>query len=94
MPRSRNESESTELAIHIFGTVARYRVPEIEKQLQADGYRLRHETIAAIREATPAELAEPSLIQLRDRIEKVVNHILSDAPVKMIGFYDVRMRTK
>ena len=94
MPHPRNTSETTELQLHIFGTVPRYRVPDIEKQLQADGFRLRHETIAAVRQASREELAEPSLNQLRSRIEKVVNHILDDAPVKTIGFYDVRMRTR
>jgi hypothetical protein len=94
MPRKRNESEATEIELHIFGTVPRYRIPEIEKQLQADGYRLRSETIAAVRKSTPQELAEPNLTALRSRLEKVVNSQLADAPVKSIGFYAVQMCTR
>jgi hypothetical protein len=94
MPREPQTSESAELSLHIFGTVPRYRVPEIEKQLESDGYRLRHETLAAVRHATPEELAEPSLNRLRGRIEEVVNQNLKESPVKAIGFYEVRMRNR
>ena len=47
-----------------------------------------------MRSASKDELAEPSLTQLRDRIERVVNHILDDAPVKGIGFYQVTFRRR
>jgi hypothetical protein len=94
MPRKRNESEATEVQLHIFGTVPRYRVPEIEKQLEADGYRLRHETLAAVRKSTAQELAEPNLTALRARLEKVINEQLADAQVKSIGFYEVQMHTR
>jgi hypothetical protein len=94
MPRKRNQSEATEIKLHIFGTVPRYRIPEIEKQLKADGYRLRHETLAAMRQSTAQELAEPDLTALRTRLEKVINAQLADAPVKSIGFYEVQMCTR
>jgi hypothetical protein len=94
MPRQENESEATEIALHIFGTVPRYRVPEIEKQLRADGYRLRHLALAAVRQTTTDELAEPNLSALRARLEEVVNSQLADAPVKSIGFYDVRLGSR
>jgi hypothetical protein len=55
---------------------------------------LRHETLAAVRTATRDELAEPSLAQLRQRIEQVVNAVLNDAPVKDIGFYQVTLRER
>jgi hypothetical protein len=94
MPREPQTSSATELIMHIFGTVPRYRVPEIEKQLEADGFRLRHETLSAVRHATPEELSEPNLDKLRTRLEKVVNQNLKEAPVKSIGFYEVRMGTR
>jgi hypothetical protein len=94
MPRKRNESESTEIKLHIFGTVPRYRIPEIEKHLQTDGYRLRHETLAAVRRSTAQELAEPNLTALRTRLEKVLNAELADAPVKSIGFYEVQLHSR
>jgi hypothetical protein len=92
MPKDPTTNSLTELELHLFGTVARYRVPTVERQLKSDDYRLRHELLAAVRQATPGELAEPNLTQLRLRIEKVVNEILKDSPVEMIGFYEVRIK--
>ncbi len=94
LPRDRAADSATALKLHIFGTVPRYRVPEIKKQLKVEEYRLRAETLGAVRKATRDELAEPSLAQLRERIERVVNGILTDAPVKTIGFYEVSLRQK
>jgi hypothetical protein len=94
MPRKRSENEATAIELHIFGTVARYRVPEIESHLASDGFRLRHETLAAVRQTTAAELAEPNLTALRTRLENVINEQLGEAPVKSIGFYEVRLGTR
>jgi hypothetical protein len=91
MPKNEETNSLTELELHMFGTVPRYRVPEIEQQLKAEEYRIRAEMIAAVREATVDELAEPNLTQLRARIEKVVNDILEESPVKTIGFYSLRV---
>ena len=60
LPRDRQTGLFTELDVHIFGTVPRYRVLDIEKQLKAEEYRVRHETLATLRRTTPDELAEPS----------------------------------
>jgi hypothetical protein len=94
LPRDHKTNSFTELKLHIFGTVPRYRVPEINKQLKTEKYRLRHQTLGAVRKATRDEMAEPSLTQLRARIEAVVNEVLSDTPVKSIGFYEVSLRQR
>jgi hypothetical protein len=94
LPRDRETKALTELKLHVFGTVPRYRVPDIKKQLKVEEYRLRAETLEAVRNATRDELAEPSLTQLRKRIERVVNEILTEAPVKTIGFYEVSLRQR
>jgi len=91
MPKNPQTNSLTELNLHLFGTVPRYRVPEIEQQLKAEDYRIRAEMIAAVRAASVDELAEPNLTQLRARIEKVVNDILEESPVKTIGFYSLRV---
>ena len=57
-----------------------YKIPAIEKQLKADGYKLRHDTLVAIRQTTDEELAEPNLGQLRNRLMQVANNVLDDAP--------------
>ena len=92
LPSDPDSASLTEVRVHIFGTVPRYRVLEIEKQLKTESYRLRHEMLAAVRKTTREELAEPNFNHLRTRIEGVVNGILADAPVKSIGFYDIAMR--
>lgn len=94
MPRKKTDGDTTAIELHIFGTVARYRVPEIESHLAADGFRLRHETLAAVRQTTAAELAEPNLTALRTRLENVINEQLGEAPVKSIGFYEVKLGTR
>ena len=91
MPRDAKTNAFTEIELHIFGTVQRYQVQSIQTQLGDDDYRLRHEALIAIRDATPEELAEPDLTELRTRLEQVVNQILDDAPIKSIGFYDMRI---
>lgn len=91
MPRDPATNAFAEVELHVFGTTPRYRVQSIEKQLGSDDYRLRHETLVAVRNSTLDDLAEPDLEKIRQRIEQVVNHILDDAPIKSIGFYDVRV---
>jgi hypothetical protein len=92
LPRDPDAISLTELKLHIFGTIPRYRVPDVEKKLKAEAHRLRYEMLAAVRKSAPDELAEPSLGRLRQRIESVVNSILEEAPVKTIGFYEFAMR--
>lgn len=92
LPRDPKSGSVTELSLHIFGNVPHYRVAAIERQLRIDEYRLRHETIAAVRATSSDELADPSLKSLRERIERIVNGILEEAPVETIGFYEVAIR--
>ncbi len=94
LPRDAHAHTLTELKLHVFGTVPRYRVAEIKKQLKYEEYRLRAETLGAVRHATREELSEPSLAQLRKRIEKVLNEILAEKPVKSVGFYEVTLRQR
>jgi len=91
MPRDRTNDAFVEMELRMFGTVPQYRIAEIEKQLKADGYRLRYETLAAIRQTTAEELAEPDLGHLRERLTLVVNNVLADAPIKSVGFKHVRI---
>jgi hypothetical protein len=93
LPRDPVTSRFTAVDIHIFGTVPRYRLAEVTKALKSDEYRVRHETLAAVRKSTREELAEPTFAQLRARIEKVVNEVLKDAPIKDVGFYQLTMRS-
>jgi hypothetical protein len=91
MPRDQVTNTFAEMELQMFGTVPQYRIQAIEKQLKADGYRLRAATLAAIRETSAKELAEPDLNQLRARLTVVANSVLEDAPIKTIGFEHVRI---
>jgi hypothetical protein len=94
LPRDRKNNSFTDLDVHIFATVPRSRVSAVKRCLKTEEYRLRHDLLAAVRGATADELAEPSLAQLRNRIERVVTSVLSDTPVKSIGFYQVTLRRR
>ena len=91
MPRDPVTNVSLEMKLHLFGTVPQYRIPAIEKQLKTEGYRLRFETLAAIRETNTKELAEPDLGHLRSRLTSVVNNVLTEAPIKSVGFEDFQI---
>jgi hypothetical protein len=92
LPRDPNTSKFTALQVHVFGTVPRAKLAAVKKQLATDEYRVRHETLAAVRRSTRDELSDPTLAQLRARIEKVINDVLTDAPVKDVGFYQLTLR--
>ncbi len=94
MPRDLNTSLLTEIELHLFGTVPQYKITAIRKQLKADGYKLRHDTLVAIRQTTAEELGEPSLGQLRTRLMQVANNVLEDAPIKSIGVENIRIMEK
>jgi hypothetical protein len=92
MPKDPATKSLTELELHLFGAAPRYHAATIERRLRSEDYRLRHELLAAVRQASAAELSEPDLTRLRARIEMVVNEILKDSPIESIGFYDVRLQ--
>ncbi len=91
MPRDPKTNLLTQMELHLFGTAPQYRLHAIEKRLESDGYRLRSDTLAAIRETNGDELAEPDLTHLRARLEQVVNSVLGDAPVKSIGIEELKI---
>jgi hypothetical protein len=92
LPRDEDTNVATEIDVHIFGRVSRFRLGEITRQIKSEEFRLRHEMLTAMRKSTREELAEPDLAQLRSRIEQVVNSVLNDAPVKSVGFYQLTLR--
>jgi flagellar basal body-associated protein FliL len=92
LPRDNQSGVFTSIEVHIFGTVPRSRLSEVKKQLRSDEFRVRHETLAAVRQSSRDELSEPTLAKLRARIEDVVNRVLADAPLKEIGFYQLTVR--
>ena len=94
MPRDPITNTLTEIELHLFGTVPQYKIPAIEKQLKADEYKLRYDTLVAIRKTTAEELGEPDLGQLRARLMQVANSVIKDAPIQAIGVEKIRIVEK
>jgi hypothetical protein len=92
LPRDPTTGRFTAVDLHIFGTVPRSRLSAVERQLESDEYRMRHETLSAVRQSTSEELSDPSFTKLRARLEQVVNKVLTDSPVKEVGFYQLTLR--
>ena len=91
LPRDPNTNTFIELELHVFGTVSRAHFADVKKQLRTDDYRLRQETLTAVRSSTREELSDPTLAQLRARIEQVLNKVLTDAPLNEVGFYQLSL---
>ncbi len=94
MPRDPITGTLTEIELQLFGTVPQYKIPAINKQLKADGYKLRSDTLVAIRKTTAEELGEPNLGQLRTRLMQVANGVVKDAPIQAIGVEKIRIVEK
>ncbi|MEO0531468.1 MAG: flagellar basal body-associated FliL family protein [Planctomycetota bacterium] len=90
LPRHDNTGEMTEIDIRIFGRSQRYKINEIESDLEAKGPQIEDRTLRTLRETSHEELAEPELTTLRKRLLAAMNEELTDAPLDSIGFYDVR----
>ena len=90
MPRDPVTANFTDMQFRIFGNVPRYRLEEMQEQLDEAVYLLRHETLTAVRQATPEELTDPDLSQLRQRLIEVVNGVLGEDKIDSIGFAEVR----
>src|SRR3954452_12704315 len=56
LPRDPDTARFTSLELHIFGTIPRDQLTAVTKQLKANEFRVRHETLAAIRKSTKEEL--------------------------------------
>ena len=91
MPRDPKTNLLMQMELHLFGTAPQYRIHAIQERLESESYRLRSETLAAIRKTNGDELSEPDLTHLRDRLEQVVNNVLSDAPIKSLGIEELKI---
>jgi hypothetical protein len=91
MPRDPKTNLLMDLELHLFGTVPQYKIRAIKDRIEEDNYRLRCETLAAIRETSGDELAEPDLASLRARLTDVVNKVLIDAALNTVGIEDIKI---
>ncbi|MEN1679539.1 MAG: hypothetical protein AAGJ46_08090 [Planctomycetota bacterium] len=90
MPRDPATTETVEIELRLFGTLARYRVDEVEKQLEEKDYLLRHATLMAIRKSLDDDFADPDLAALRGRLLAATNALLDEPSVQKVGFHMIR----
>lgn len=90
LPRNAQTGEMTEIDVRLYGEAFRYKINEIEDELEAKAPFVEDHTLRVLRETTRQELSEPDLVQLRDRLLDSMNEMLTDAPLTSVGFYDVR----
>ena len=90
LPRSVNAGAPIEIELELFVTTKRYRIPGVERQKRLEESRLRQELLAAIRQTTAAEMADPELTALRERMSRVAKGFFVDPPIDGLGIRQVR----
>lgn len=90
LPRDLDSGEMTEIQLRLFGESERYKINEIEAELEARGPQIEDTAIRTLRETPKEDLIDPALNGLRKRLVTAINAELTDAPLRAIGFYEVR----
>jgi hypothetical protein len=84
LPRC-DAGSATTLALEIVATVQRRHAAKFERELSEAGALLRHATLLALRQCQKAELLEPTLQGLKDRIQAAATQQLHAAPIMSIA---------
>lgn len=90
LPREVNAGAPIEVELELFVTTKRYRIPGVKRQLRHESCRLRQAMLAAIRQTTAAEMADPKLKALRGRLAEVAKQVFVDPPIDGLGIRQVR----
>src|SRR5256885_545157 len=76
LPRDPVTNRFTAIDIHIFGTVPRYRLAAVTKQIKDDENRVRHQKLAAVRKSPRPEMGEPAFAHPPARLWKTLKAAL------------------
>jgi hypothetical protein len=90
LPRNPLTGEMAEVDVRVYGETLRYKINEIEDELKARAPEIEDHTLRVLRETSREELADPNLVALRGRLLASMNEVLTDKPLKSVGFYQVR----
>ncbi len=90
LPRDTNSGEMTEIDIHLFAESQRYKINEIQDEIQAKQALVQDEALRTLRDATRKELIDPQLRGLRERLLESINVLIEGEPLVSIGISDVR----
>ena len=86
LPRAGDDPLATTIRVEVVGAVERRNARAVARQLVEIETPLRHATILALRETRHAELLEPDLRTLRERVAAVTAKYLTVAPLRSITF--------
>lgn len=90
MPRDVATTETVEVEMHLYGSLPRYRRAEVEGRIEEQGYRLRHETLMAVRGSPLEDFTDPDLAALRERLLATTNNLLQEQSLQSVGFHEIR----
>jgi len=90
LPRNPLTGEMSEVDVRVYGETLRYKINEIEDELKSKAPEIEDYTLKVLRETTREELADPELTALRSRLLASMNEVLHGAPLKSVGFLEVR----
>ncbi|MEM6331148.1 MAG: flagellar basal body-associated FliL family protein [Planctomycetota bacterium] len=90
MPQDMETSETVEVEMHLFGSIARYKQKAVDELLDADQPMLRHRAVMAVRTSGPEDFTDPDLTDLRGRLLEAVNGMLEEPAVQSVGFREIR----
>ena len=89
-PRDERTGEMTEIHLELYGESQRYKINEIEDELELKAAIIEDNTIRTLREASHSELTEPNLDRLRERLLTMLNEQIEGSPLVSIGFREIR----
>lgn len=90
LPRHIKNGEMTEIDITLFAESERYKINEIESDLENKRALVQDETLRTLRETKRKELIDPKLRELRQRLLAAINPLIENEPLVSIGISDVR----
>lgn len=90
LPRDPVTSGTTEVDLHVYGELPRYKVAKTRNEFEDKAYLLHDKTLTVLREIDPKHLSDPELKVIRARLLATVNGVLDEPTIDSVGFYDLR----
>ncbi|MDR1385053.1 MAG: flagellar basal body-associated FliL family protein [Planctomycetaceae bacterium] len=84
---------SRRLSIHFYGLVNKKELEEYNKRYELNKNRIREAILVILRSAQQAELADPALKMIKNKIMVKVNEILGQPLIKNVLYTDIAVQT-
>ncbi|MDR1494189.1 MAG: flagellar basal body-associated FliL family protein [Planctomycetaceae bacterium] len=86
-------SSSRRLSIHFYGLVNKKELDEYNKRYELNKNRIREAILVILRSSQQAELADPALKMIKNKIMVKVNEILGQPLIKNVLYTDIAVQT-